>query len=346
MLAWVANIFWNRNERRLRALWRVLIQMIAWQVGLLVFRIIAGLTVLGIALATQAITVEQPANTQSLFNALIDFASSRPALALVLLFVDLPVALGIVWLAGRFLDRRRFADFGFHFNKDWWIDLGFGLILGALLMALIFVVELAAGWISITGTFVADTPGAPFVLALIFPLFLFIAVGIEEEAFSRGYQLMNLAEGLNWKSIGPRGAIALATLLSSVVFGLLHLRNPNASLVSTLNLSLAGIFLAMGYILTGELAIPIGIHITWNIFQGHVFGFSVSGTGVSQATFIAIEQGGPELWTGGAFGPEAGLLGIGAMLIGILLIVLWAKLRYGRVGLHTALAEAPVAADS
>ncbi len=337
MLARIANVFWNRNERRLRALWRLLIQMIAWQVGLLILQIVVVLVLVLIALATQTLTIAQLTDTQYM----MEFVGSRPALRLVAIFVDFAVTMGAVWLAGLLLDRRRFANFGFHFNKDWWIDLGFGLFLGALLMSLIFMIELAAGWVRITGTFVTNTPGAPFALALLIPLILFITVGIQEEAFSRGYQLTNLAEGLNWKSVGPRWAALIATLLSSLIFGLLHAWNPNASLISTLNLSLAGILLAMGYILTGELAIPIGIHITWNFFQGNVFGFPVSGMDASWATFIAIEQSGPALWTGGAFGPEAGLMDIGATLIGILLIVLWAKLRYGRVGLHTALAEAP-----
>jgi hypothetical protein len=98
----------------------------------------------------------------------------------------------------------------------------------------------------------------------------------------------------------------------------------------------------MGYLLTGELAIPIALHITWNFFQGNVFGFPVSGTAVRAATFISIEQGGPDLWTGGAFGPEAGLLGLGAMIVGIFVIILWVRWRYGQVSLDLSLAQAPV----
>jgi uncharacterized protein len=133
----------------------------------------------------------------------------------------------------------------------------------------------------------------------------------------------------------------LAWISSSVFFGVLHADNPSATYVSTLNIVLAGLMLGFGYVLSGELAIPIGLHITWNLFQGAVYGFPVSGFGPFGATFLATEQGGPKLWTGGSFGPEGGLLGPAAMLLGILLIALWIRLRQGKISLHSPIAEGP-----
>jgi hypothetical protein len=97
------------------------------------------------------------------------------------------------------------------------------------------------------------------------------------------------------------------------------------------------LFLGLGFILTGELAIPIGLHITWNFFQGNVFGFPVSGT-TPIVTFIGINQRGPEIMTGGAFGPEAGLIGLIAIAIGVGLIYAYLQWRDGEVRLKLNLA--------
>ena len=260
-------------------------------------------------------------------------------------------ALGIVLatlFAARFYDRRPVSDLGLQLTASWWRDLCFGLVLGALLMLLIFLVESALGWITIQDVFYTRLP-YPFSMALVSPLVLFLLVGIYEELMVRGYVMKNLAEGLSLKPLGGKAGMLLALLLSSALFGLLHALNPNASMVSTVYLSLAGLFLGLPVLLTDQLAIPIGLHFTWNFFQGNVFGFPVSGTPVNRTTFIAVDQGGPELWTGGAFGPEAGLLGIAAMLVGVILIVWWVKRTRGRAGFCLSVAEYtppfPVASD-
>ena len=315
----IAGLFWNRNERRLRAGWRVVMQALLW---LFVPALLSGL--LGAPLG-------------SLLTALAPVlapVSGRAAnFTLTLLGV-----LGGTWLATRFLDRRDFRDLGLHFSRVWWIDFAFGLGLGALLMTLIFAVEWLMGWIDVTGAFeVAD--GTPFLVAILGPVIVFIVVGITEELLARGYEIKNLAEGFNGRFLTPAQAVVAAWLLSSVFFGLLHMFNPNATWYSTLSLMVAGVFLGTGYVLTGSLAVPIGLHITWNFFQGNVFGFPVSGNDFTTVTFIAIRQGGPDLWTGGPFGPEAGLLGIVAMVLGSLLTVVWIQRRHGDIRIDTALAR-------
>jgi uncharacterized protein len=334
----ILTIFWNQQERRLRALWRLLGQLIILLLVTLPIQLVTTFIAMGFLMSLESLPPEEAADP----FVLQEYIAQSPFLLLVSSLVTLAAIVLSIWLAGKFLDKRPFYDFGFRLNRNWWLDLGFGLFLGVLLVSLVFLVQLAAGWVSVTGTLVTSEPGTSFLAAMLLPLITFLAVGIQEELLSRGYQLKNLAEGLKGKTISPKIAILLATILSSIVFGALHIPNPNSTFVSTFNIVLAGIFLlALGFILTGELAIPIGVHITWNFTMGNVYGFPVSGINFRGATFIAIEQGGPEMWTGGPFGPEGGLLGVLAILLGGLLTVLWVRYRYGTSQLHQQLAFRP-----
>jgi membrane protease YdiL (CAAX protease family) len=306
-----------------RALWRLVAQFVAFRV------LVTGLfTVLAVALSLAV------SGGRSVM-------ASSPATPLASGVAGLAGAMLSVWLAGRFLDKRAFSDFGFHLGAGWWLDLLFGIFLGGLLMSVIFFVELGLGWVGVVGVFETFGTGVSFLPSMLLPVVMYLCVGIYEETVFRGYQLKNGAEGLNYPALGPRGAVLVAWVLSSVFFGLLHANNPNASLISTLNIVLAGLMLGFGYVLSGELAIPIGLHIAWNFFQGAVYGFPVSGFGPFGATFVATRPEGPDLWTGGPFGPEAGLLAPPAMLLGLLLIALRTRLRTGKISLHSPLAEGP-----
>jgi len=328
------NPFYNHEQKRLRALWRILIQGGLFLVGLTLISTVLGVIAMLIMAASGQADLDLLLNQDALMDVVMSlgggwfFALNGVATVVVIILTFL--------LAGWLLDRRKFVDFGFNFSRQWWLDLGFGLGLGAILMVLIFLIELAAGWITIEDTF--HSIGNSFLSSWLAALVGFIAVGIYEEMLSRGYHLRNLAEGLNWGILGKRGGLWAGYLISSSVFGLLHAANPNSSWISTLNLILSGLFLGLGFVLTGELAIPIGLHITWNFFQGNVFGFPVSGS-KSGASIISIQQGGPDLLTGGAFGPEAGLVGIFAFLVGSILTVLYVRKTRGEVRMHTELAE-------
>ena len=313
------RLLWIPEERRLGALWRIALQTII--MGSLLFVFDTPMIIL----------------TQLLGN---NLSAAWPLLEVLRFsnqFILLIPIVGSAWLAGRLLDGRQFSDFGLHFNRNWWLDFGFGLLLGAFLMMLVFLVEWSAGWITITGYLVTPEISFPFWLAIFYQLVQFISAGIREEMISRGYHLKNLAEGFaNFMGIAPQTAILLSLFFSSMVFGLVHLANPNATWISTFSIAGAGILLGSGYILTGELAIPIALHITWNFFQGNVFGFPVSGV-ADGVSFLATQQGGPELFTGGAFGPEAGLVGLAAIALGCVMTVVYIRWRYGTIHLHNAL---------
>lgn len=317
----VAGLFWNPAERRLRAGWRLLLFAVLLVV---------------VASFMQAALVFATAPLLDRLSRSVGVEASRGVDGLS---AGLAISTAVA-LAGRLMDRRPLADFGWHMRRGWWLDWAFGMALGALLMAGIFSAEMALGWVTVTDIW-RPVGGLPFPVAILLPLIAFMLVGYYEEVLVRGYLLRNLAEGVGFGLIGSRWALLLAWLLTSALFGFLHAGNPNASLLSSVNLALAGLFLGLGILLTGELAIPIGLHIAWNFFQGNVFGFPVSGTRVSDASFLVVRQTGPEFWTGGAFGPEAGLIGLIAMAVGSGLIVLWVRWRTGRIAIHTPFAKYP-----
>jgi membrane protease YdiL (CAAX protease family) len=306
-------IFWSGDERRVRALWRI---------------VALGLLVSGGWLAIRATGLLPERGTREFY--------------IVGSIIRVLLVLAVMGLVGRLLDRRRLRDFGLSLDRGWWLDLSFGLVLGAGMMTMVFLAEWGLGWVVVTGTFRTPVAGEAFGRAILMPAILFLVVGIVEELVARGYLLRNLAEGLSFRRLGgARGGLILATATSSILFGLAHLGNPNANWVSTVNIAFAGVLLALGLLLTGRLAVPIGMHITWNFFQASVFGFAVSGVAHFRTTFIATDETGPDLWTGGVFGPEAGLLGLAAMVASAGLIALWVRWRTGEVRLVTALAEPP-----
>lgn len=97
----------------------------------------------------------------------------------------------------------------------------------------------------------------------------------------------------------------VATVVFSLLFGLAHAWNPNVSVFGLINVMLAGVLLSIAYLQTRALWLPIGIHIGWNFTQGYIWGLPVSGTTQIDPLTISQETG-PDLLTGGTFGPEGG----------------------------------------
>lgn len=315
------RLFWNDRTRRLRALWRLLLQT-----GLLVGCTLAGGLVLALlalpfGVAPGSPSPEVPPGTARLLSALAAMGGVAASMA----------------AAARFLDRRPFADFGFHLDRRWGADLAFGLALGPLLMGSIFGIGWGLGWIEVTDLLAPAERGGSFALPFAGALVAFLCVGIYEEMISRGYHLLNVAEGLG-DYVGPHAALAVGCVISSAVFGALHWGNPNATLLSTACLVGAGLLFGLAYVVTGELGLPIGLHISWNFAQGNIFGFPVSGTDAG-ASLLATRPTGPDWWTGGAFGPEAGASGIGALLVAAVAILAWARFQRGSARPRLAIAR-------
>ena len=284
------RIFVSPGEPRLRAGWRLLIQTILFFLfGIIVVVIAASL---GIEIAS------------FVFGNVLNFIATTAS----------------VYIARRWLDKMSFESLGLKPNRQALLDVLIGIGITVVQMGLIFAAMLALGWLRFEGFAWEFDPISTVITGVLTFFIGFVFVGWNEELLSRGYHLQTIASGIN---------LFWGVIISSAVFGILHLANPGASWVSTTGIFFAGIFLAYGYIRTKQLWLPIGLHIGWNFCEGVVFGFPVSGTETYK--LARIEVTGPEIWTGGAFGPEAGLIVLPALLVGGLLIYLYTSNRNANV---------------
>ncbi len=287
MKRFLLAIFWQTENRRLRSGWRLL--------GFFLFLFIS-VAVLGIALTP-----------------IFAWAARLADPAWEMLIGQLATALVITaatYAAVRWLDRRSFVSLGLRWHPGARRDLAAGVGITLLMMGGIFLAERALGWLQITGFRWQAVSGEQVVAEIVLALGFFLLVAWAEELLTRGYLLQTLADGLG---------MGWAVVLSSALFGLAHLGNPNATWAGAAGIFFAGLFLAYGYTRSGQLWLPIGLHLGWNFFEGVVFGFPVSGlTGFP--ALVETQVNGPPLWTGGPFGPEAGLIVLPALALGSWLI--------------------------
>ena len=290
----LARIFLSPDEPRLRAGWRLLIQTI-----IMLFLIAC----VGFPTGLLIYLPENPLSDQQLML----FSQGISFIAILI----------SVFLTRRYLDKRSISSLGLKLSNKTVLDLMAGFLIAFLSLAFLYFMEILFGWAKFNSfAWEIQTPFS-VLSETVLSVIIFILVGWNEELLSRGYHLQTLASGMNL----PLGLIG-----SSLIFGILHVTNPHATWISTIGITLAGLFLGFGYIRTHQLWLPIGLHIGWNFSEGVVFGFPVSGwTGfqITNSTFT-----GPQLWTGGPFGPEAGLFVLPALLIGTVLIYLFTLPKY------------------
>ncbi len=196
----------------------------------------------------------------------------------------------ITSLFRQYLDRRSFVSMGFS-TANFSSNFSRGSLTGFFIIAAGFSILWASGFLQVrTMAFPAGT--------LLLQLFLLLLVSLNEEILIRGYLLNNLLR--SW-------SIPLSLGVSAAAFMMLHSFNPGLNAVALINIFLAGILLGIEYTRTRDLWYPIALHWSWNLFQGPVFGFEVSGIDLQKA-IIGQSLSGHRLLTGGPFGFEGSLL--------------------------------------
>jgi uncharacterized protein len=102
--------------------------------------------------------------------------------------------------------------------------------------------------------------------------------------------------------------MVIAVVIPAIYFGLAHTTNENATWLSTFNIVIFGLLFGTGYVLTGELALPIGLHFGWNFVQGFVFGV-VAEEKEYGSVLVLTDDSSATLWIGQPYGAEGGLIG-------------------------------------
>ncbi|GIJ30330.1 CAAX amino protease [Micromonospora qiuiae] len=175
----------------------------------------------------------------------------------------------------------------------------------------------------VTIAFVADydVDGLGSVSGALALLGVMAAAAVTEELLFRG---------VLFRIVEERTGTWLALVLTGVVFGLMHLFNPDASVWGAICIAVeAGFMLAACYAATRNLWVPIGLHFGWNFAAGGIFSVVVSGNGQSEGLLDATMSG-PALVTGGEFGPEGSLYTVAAGVV-LTLVFMWLAHRRGHI---------------
>jgi membrane protease YdiL (CAAX protease family) len=231
---------------------------------------------------------------------------------LTLVIGVLTAVLGVIvyrWVVRR-TERREPAELG---GNGWAGKLGRGTLIGFAMFAAVIANIAFLGGYHVEGW--GSPAGALGLLGFM------AAAAVTEELLFRG---------VLFRIIEERTGTWIALALTGVVFGAMHLANPDATVWGATAIAIeAGFMLAACYAATRNLWIPIGLHLGWNFAAGGLFSVVVSGNGESKGLLEASTSG-PVALSGGAFGPEGSLY---AVLAGVVLTVvfLWLAKRRGHI---------------
>jgi membrane protease YdiL (CAAX protease family) len=178
-------------------------------------------------------------------------------------------------VVGRYIDDREIPEYGFRLSRRWVIELCLGTVLGIGLVGLAFAVSYRQGSVTVIEVLSAGTARSfAFGIGVVVLGWSFVAFW--EETLLRSLFFKNAAEGLAARDLTPLVAVFGAWLSSSVVYGFLHGplgSNPESvSLLYALVMTvvMGGLF-GIAYALSGELALPIGLHLGINFAEHNLF---------------------------------------------------------------------------
>jgi membrane protease YdiL (CAAX protease family) len=301
------------KEGKLHPFWRSILYLPAWLLAAGFGQLPALMIYVGYLAARQP-------DMAAVMARLMDIANWPLSVGIGVFLGEVCFLLLVTFIFVRLLDRRPFASFGFGLSRGWGGEVGLGLALGIGMIGGVFLIEWATGLVVLEGLHTRAELGIAVPLFILGYLVYFLLQGSSEEIPMRGYLLQSLDEWL-----GPVGA----TLITAVGFSLLHIFNfrfASFNPLALINIALFGVVAAYAYFITRRLWLPSALHAGWNFALGPVASLPVSGLAYQGLLRTVISDVG-QIFTGGNFGPEGGVLATLALLSGWVIIWLWARQR-------------------
>lgn len=251
--------------------------------------------------------------TVPLYLALLNvplFFNNQNLLSLLITLFSFAFISLLVFFRVKVIEKRSLSSIGFNKN-NWLKKYSLGFLIGLVMMSIIVLILLSFGYITVEKNPIQPV-GVSAISSVLVILFGWIIQGATEEIVTRGWLLNVLSSKYN---------IGFGLLISSTLFGLMHLTNPNVNYIAVINIILVGLFYGLYVIKTNDLWSVCGMHSAWNFAQGNIFGFEVSGLDISVGTLIDLNLVENDFITGGVFGPEASIVATFVLLLSIIILL-------------------------
>ncbi len=236
---------------------------------------------------------------------------------------DFLIIVLVSWVMGR-MEGRTIADYGLPWRKMFRAQFWQGVVIGfagitALLVAMRLAGVFSFGTVALHGADIAKW-------AAIYA-FVFILVALREEFRARGYGLFTLASGIGFWP---------AAIVWSAFFGYSHGGNSGENWIGLLNVGLFGLLACLLLRRTGNLWMPIGLHMAFDWGETYFYGVADSGQ-VLPGHLLNTSSSGPWWLSGGTVGPEGSVLcTLLLMVLGVICAVWLREVKYPKPALAQA----------
>ena len=224
----------------------------------------------------------------------------------------------------KYIDKTSFEKYGLKIEQKWLQEFIIGAFIAIIQLSLFFIGMYFTNNLKIIDYFVTNSSEYTFIEGFFAELIRQLSASISEEIMFRSFLIYIIYEVFNRIGKIEKKNIILACIITSSLFGIVHLTNDGATIYSTINLSFDGMMICLPFLISGRLGMSIGMHFSWNIFQGAIYGFPNSGQ-IAKASILSSELQ-ENIFTGGLFGPEGSILLLVLDILAVVFIIYWKKI--------------------